>query len=48
MVYEVFRPVTGHTIYRTRFRLLARLVARLLHDRFAGGLDYDREGEGWT
>lgn len=47
-MFEVFDPSNGRPIFVTRWRWLARLLARLLHGRCPGGLDYERAGRGWT
>ena len=47
-MYDVFDPSNGRPVFVTRWRLLARLIARLPHGRYPGGLDYERCGEGWT
>jgi len=46
--YEVFRPSTGTNVYVTRFALLARIVKRLLHSHYEGGLDWAPAGWGWV
>ncbi len=40
-MWEVFKPVTGQTVYLTRFETVARVVA------WFRGLDYNRQGMGW-
>lgn len=47
-MWEVFQPSNGNPILRVPFRWIARLAARLFHDRYPSGLDYARIGEGWT
>jgi hypothetical protein len=41
MMWEVFNLVDGIPVFRTRWKLLAKLVA------WWKGLDYEREGDGW-
>lgn len=40
-MFEVFNPVDGIPVFRSRFEILARIVSRL------AGLDYAKAGEGW-
>lgn len=41
MIYEVFDPTDGVPLFSTRWRWLARLVAKVRH------LDWAAAGEGW-
>jgi hypothetical protein len=45
--YEIFCPVDGRPIFRTRFAWLARLISKVFHGDISGGLDWAPGGEGW-
>lgn len=40
-MFEVFDPTDGIPVYRTRWRWVAKLLAKLR------GMDWEREGAGW-
>ena len=41
VVYEVFDPTDGLPLYRTRFAIVARIIAKVR------GLDWAAQGDGW-
>ncbi len=43
MVWEVFSATDGVPVFRTRWRWMAYIVARMR----GGDSDYEREGAGW-
>lgn len=47
-MFEVFQPTDGRPVFVTRHAWLARLLRRLFHAYYRGGLDYAKSGEGWT